>query len=431
MTVHPVVRTGPAVTLPAPFDVTSFATDAVVACAEAAAMLADARGLSLAQIGVDTRAVAAAFSSERHLRIDGSGPAAWAELSGFFATADGWVRLHGNYPQHAAAVRAALGLPDDAGRAAVTDAAGQLAAVDVETAVVGAGGAAAAYRSEQTWRASEQGRASGRFAEFPSDDGPHPLPPATSLPAEGLRVLDLTRVIAGPLAGRTLALWGADVLRIDAPDRPELHAQHVDFDAGKRSALLDLRTAGGAEHFRTLAAEADVLLLGYRPGALDRLGVGGTALLDAHPHLVVVELSAWGWDGPWSQRRGFDSLVQAACGIAHRCADASGRPGALPAQALDHTTGYRAAAAVLDAVRRRPDEGGRLLRLSLLGAGETLLALREPAGTTGDVEAVDPAPHLATSGPLRYARPPFTLDGIPMDHPFPARRYGADEPAWL
>ena len=178
-------------------------------------------------------------------------------------------------------------------------------AVELETALHAAGGVGAAVRTEAQWRAVA---------------GPPPplveqrdLSPAAPRPARRLRVLDLTRVIAGPVATRTLAVHGADVLRLDAPHLPEIPLQAWDMLPGKRSALLDLNDADKREE---LLAGADVVVAGYRPGALDRFGLAPEALAARHPGLVIVTLSAWGTDGPWGSRRGFDSLVQAACGIA-------------------------------------------------------------------------------------------------------------------
>ncbi|MYR64088.1 hypothetical protein GTY54_50435, partial [Streptomyces sp. SID625] len=175
------------------------------------------------------------------------------------------------------------------------------------------------------------------------------------LPAAGVRVLDLTRVIAGPVATRTLALLGADVLRVDPPHLPELADQHADTGFGKRSAALDPATDRAA--FEELLAGADVVVTGYRPGALDRFGLSPEALAERRPALVVAELSAWGAYGPWARRRGFDSLVQVATGIA-AVEGGDGRPGALPAQALDHGTGYLLAAAVLRALTEQSHDGG-------------------------------------------------------------------------
>jgi crotonobetainyl-CoA:carnitine CoA-transferase CaiB-like acyl-CoA transferase len=162
-------------------------------------------------------------------------------------------------------------------------------------------------------------------------------------------VLDLTRVLAGPIATRTLAAWGADVLRLDSPRLPELTAHAVDTLSGKRSAELDLTEPAGRTRLEELLSSADLLVQGYRPGALARFGLTQEALAQRHPHLSVVTLSAWGPGGPWSQRRGFDSLVQCVTGIALN-EGSSDRPGWLPAQVLDHATGYLAAAAGLMAL---------------------------------------------------------------------------------
>jgi crotonobetainyl-CoA:carnitine CoA-transferase CaiB-like acyl-CoA transferase len=429
-TVSFVVRTGPSSVLASPFDVTGLAVDAVAGCAEAALALAAARRLDLPDVTVDSRAVAAAVSSERHLRIAGRRPEPWAELSGFFPTADGWVRLHGNYRHHADAARRALALPGTAGRDDVAAALVERSAIDSETAIVAAGGVAAAVRTEAEWAASDAGvavRGAPLVERLPAGNEPRALPRATGLPAEGLRVLDLTRVLAGPVAGRTLAAWGADVLRVDPPKLPEIPAQHVDMDAGKRSALVDARTLAGVTTLRRLATTADVVLLGYRPGALDRLGLAPDQLFEDAAHLVVVELSAWGRRGPWSGRRGFDSIVQSACGIADRCRDATdGRPGALPAQVLDHATGYRAAAAALEALADRPERGGAHVRLALVATAETLKARPGAAGAA----EVDPSPYLVAAGDVMQVRPPFVLGDRPLGFPFPARPYGEDEPDW-
>src|SRR5262249_4211076 len=157
--------------------------------------------------------------------------------------------------------------------------------------------------------------------------------------------LDLTRVIAGPVATRTLALLGADVLRIDSPELPEIPAQHLDTGMGKRSTLLDLARPADRQTFEDLLATAGVVVTGYRPGALDRFGLDTSALHQRSPALVVASVSAWSTSGPWSGRRGFDSIVQTACGIADTEATADATPGALPVQALDHATGYLLAAA--------------------------------------------------------------------------------------
>ncbi|CAM5471728.1 Formyl-CoA:oxalate CoA-transferase [Streptomyces tendae] len=251
-------------------------------------------------------------------------------------------------------------------------------AAEVEETVTAAGGLAVALRTPEEWAAHEQGAAVARLplverVRLDSAPARELSPPAGTplLPAAGLRVLDLTRVIAGPIATRTLALLGADVLRLDPPGLPELPDQHTDTGFGKRSALVEL--ASGREAVEELVARADVVVTGYRPGALDRFGLSAEALAERRPGVVVAQLSAWGATGPWAGRRGFDSLVQVATGIAH-IEGGRDRPGALPAQALDHGTGYLLAAGVLRAVSDQTEAGGsRLVRAALARTAGDLL----------------------------------------------------------
>jgi crotonobetainyl-CoA:carnitine CoA-transferase CaiB-like acyl-CoA transferase len=244
-----------------------------------------------------------------------------------------------------------------------------------------------------------------------------------------VRVLDLTRVIAGPVAGRTLAAMGAEVLRIDPPSLPEDPAIHLDTGPGKRTAVLDLAERRSRE---SLLAGADVILSGYRPGALARFGLRSDQLAARHPHLVQVSLSAWGTRGPWGARRGFDSLVQAAAGIALECAAADGSPGALPAQALDHATGHLIAALALRGLARRI-RGDRVpaARLALARTAATLLAAPRPSPTATDATGrADPDRHRVTFGELSLIAPPGTLDGRPLAWPHGPRALGSDPPAW-
>jgi crotonobetainyl-CoA:carnitine CoA-transferase CaiB-like acyl-CoA transferase len=197
--------------------------------------------------------------------------------------------------------------------------------------------------------------------------------PARAPSLDGLRVLDLTRVIAGPVATRTLASHGADVLRVDGPRLPDDRGGLLDTGAGKRHVVLDLADAADRRTVEELLGQADVVVQGYRPGALDAFGLDPPALADRHPHLVTVRLSAWGTTGPWRERRGFDSLVQAATGIAELCGGPDD-PGVLPAQALDHGTGHLAAAVVMGALaRQRLEGGGWFGELSLVRTAHWLL----------------------------------------------------------
>jgi crotonobetainyl-CoA:carnitine CoA-transferase CaiB-like acyl-CoA transferase len=246
-------------------------------------------------------------------------------------------------------------------------------------------------------------------------------------------VLDLTRVIAGPVGTRTLALLGADVLRVDPPVPAELPGQHLDTGFGKRSTLLDLADRRDRATFDELLSAADAVVTGYRPGALDRFGLSPAALLERRPGLVVATLSAWGAEGPWAGRRGFDSLVQAASGVAV-IEGSSSAPGALPAQALDHGTGYLLAAAVLRGFAARAATGGGwAAELSLARTAHWLLTMPpfapgEAAGA--EAEPYDAARWCVESGPFRHALPPVTLPGGPDTWAEPPHTWGSDPPAW-
>ncbi len=437
-----VVRAG---ALPARLPVRELARACVGACALAAAELG-ARRAGLAEVPavrVDDGAVATAFLSERHLLINGRKPVNFAPLSRFWRTADGWVRTHGNYPHHRARLLSALGAPDDPD--AVAAALGERSAREVEQAVHAAGGLAVALRTPEEWAAHPQAAEVARrpLVERERLDTARaralaPLDGTPLLPARGIRVLDLTRVLAGPVATRTLALLGADVLRLDAPHLPELADQHADTGFGKRSATLDLTV--GRRTFEKLLAAADVVVTGYRPGALDRFGLSARELAERRPGLVVAQLSAWGAYGPWGERRGFDSLVQAATGIAVLEGSAE-RPGALPAQALDHGTGYLLAAAVLRALTEQSYEGGsRLVRLALARTAAWLIdggvasAPGDDSGIPGNETYDGPDGWLAETdsglGRLRYALSPVAFAGGPADWARPPVPWGTDDARW-
>ncbi|MFI0927845.1 CoA transferase [Streptomyces sp. NPDC021012] len=396
--------------LPARLPVMDLARGAVAVCSLAAVEHAGIPG----PVRVDDGAVATAFVSERHLRVDGREPVNFAPLSRFWRAADGWVRTHANYPHHKAALLTALDAADSV--EAVAAAIGERKAVEVETAVYGAGGLAVALRTPEEWAAGGQGREVAARPLLTRER----LDEAAPRAADGrpLRVLDLTRVLAGPVATRTLALLGADVLRIDPPGNPELPDLHADTCVGKRTSALDLDRPSDRRTFDELLDAADVLVTGYRPGALDRFDLD-------RPGLVTARISAWGDYGPWAGRRGFDSLVQVATGIAVVEGSVS-EPGALPAQALDHGTGYLLAAAVLRSLTEQRAEGGsRLVRLALAQTGHWL---------TGTLPRYEPERYLAESegplGRLRHALSPVAYEGGPTSWSRPPGVAGADAPEW-
>ncbi|MEV4640113.1 CoA transferase [Actinoplanes sp. NPDC049548] len=408
------------------------ATAAVAGCLLAAAELAHARTGHRPRVTVDTAHVAAAVRSEALLR-DPAGHAVpgFAPLSRWWPAADGWVRTHANYPWHRSVLLRALAVPDgpdDAVQPLLADAVARRPALQVEQLVYEAGGLAVAARTTQQWR-----------AEHPAGDAPlvstvplgaaAALPAAGPLPASGVRVLDLTRVLAGPVATRMLAALGAEVLRVDDPARPELDALTVDGVLGKRSTLLDARTEQGLRTLHRLAGQADVIVTGYRPGALDRFGLTPAQIAERHPGTVVATLSAWGTAGIWGGRRGFDSLVQVATGIAWAAGDGD-TPGALPCQLLDHATGYLLAAGVLSAlVRRARDRAAAHVSVSLERTARWLLeqGRRGPS----DPGREDPGAYrIDLGGGWTGISPPGLLDGRPLHWPHLPPAYGAAPPAW-
>jgi hypothetical protein len=420
-----------------PLDVEGLAAGAVQAAATALnALTATGRYSSAAG------PVAAAFDSLGHLRIAGTKPEGFAPLSGFRPTADGWIRLHANYPHHAARLTEAFSVSTAQG---VEQALLRMTSLEAEETVVAARGVAAAVRSRNGWTATPMHTAAAAgpwialsrppAASQGSRQPPSWVPSADPVrPLSGLKVLDLTRVIAGPTATRLLGALGAEVLRIDPPQLPELPDAFIDSGFDKGSALADLRDPAALEALRVLASTADVVVTGYREGSLDRFGLGPDELLLARPGLVVVSLSAWGGAGPWQGRRGFDSLVQAACGIAELygiTTEGGWKPGALPVQALDHATGYGLAAAAMALLAERRSSGsGGVARLSLARTAEELLRLPAVAAPAGPL----PEPRFrymdSTYGALRYVGPTIMADGVKLDYTQGSVRYGTSPLRW-
>ncbi|MFI7601848.1 CoA transferase [Actinoplanes sp. NPDC049681] len=408
------------------------ATASVAGCLLAAAELAHARTGRRPVVTVDTAHVAAAVRSEALLRDpSGQGVPGFAPLSRLWPAADGWVRTHANYPWHRAALLRALAVPDgpdDAVLPLVCQAIERRPATDVERLVYEAGGLAVAARTTERWR-----------SEHPSDDAPlvsivasgaaPALPAAGPLPASGVRVLDLTRVLAGPVATRMLAALGADVLRVDDPARPELESLTVDGVLGKASTMVDARTPAGLETLHRLAAGADVIVTGCRPGALDRFGLAPARLAERHPGTIVATLSAWGTTGVWGARRGFDSLVQIATGIGWAAGDGT-RPGALPCQLLDHATGYLLACGVLAALTRRA-RAGEVAHVSVSLERTARWLLEQGTRAAGDPGGEDPDAYRVDLGDgWTGISPPGSLDGRPLRWPHLPPAYGVAQPAW-
>ena len=350
-------------------------TAAVSASTLAASVLDASRGSGTPRpVMVAREHVAVAARSEHYARSDAHHESERiSPLLRFWETADGyWFRVHGEYPWHRERALAVLEC-DDRHRS-VRDAVARWRAEELEDALSAAGGLGYAVRSEQQWQEHPQGRAVAPLPLLQTEVGTGTgRRGGEGRGAAGWRVLDLTRVLAGPVATRTLAAWGAEVLRIDCPRLPEMPLHALDTLPGKHSAELDLAEPEGRARLEELLGESDLLVQGYRPRALARFGLDPQDLAGRHPHLSVISLCAWGPGGPWAERRGFDSVVQCPSGIA-LAEGSDGRPGTLPAQVLDHSTGYLAAAAgmlALAAVQR--GEPPRSTQLSLAQTAQWLL----------------------------------------------------------
>jgi len=374
--------------------------------------------------------IAMAYRSDRLLRIDGEPPSVWSPFSGFWRAGDGWLRTHGNYPHHALALRRGLGLSADADADDLRAALAAASVVDSVARITSVGGLAVAVAQEnpnydatlrshplvEVRRIGEAPRRSTR-SRGTGQAGP-------TAPLRGIRVLDLTRVIAGPICTRTLAVLGAEVLRIDPPRLDEPEWQHFDTGHGKRSARLHARSA----QMTSLLKDADVVVLGYRPSALARLGLSPELLAEQHPGLIIAQLSAWGTAYP--DRAGFDSLVQAESGIAMTESPDGERPGALPAQALDHSAGYLLAAAVCETLRRRMDEGGTWhVETSLRRVAAELLAMprRDEPRPEREIDAAAHSQEFLVDG-RSVVTAASALPGFSFAAPHP---WGGDHARWL
>ncbi|WP_181801118.1 CoA transferase [Streptomyces shenzhenensis] len=376
-----------------------------------------------------------------------------------FRTADDrWLRVQATFPTLRSRIARALGTAEDP--AAFEAEIRRHPAEDIERSLVDAGAAVAVSRSVAEWRAHAQGCAVATEPVVRIDSGgagDDTWKPTPGRPLAGIRVLDLTRVISGPMATRFLAACGAEVLRIDRPGSDEssgVFGRGSDIMLGKRWAFLDLRTTDGRERFLRLLSEADVLVHGYRPGGLDSL-VAPEVRATVRPGLVEVALNAYGWTGPWKDRRGFDTLVQFSSGLADatttwaladpvhrtpinalgRLVDAD-RPRHLPVEALDFATGYQIAAAAIRGLTRRVTTGeGSVSRLSLartaallIGAGQIAEDPEIRLPLDGPYED-----HVHVSGdgsPVKRLRFPVAVEDTPLFWERPFEAAGSSAPRW-
>jgi crotonobetainyl-CoA:carnitine CoA-transferase CaiB-like acyl-CoA transferase len=382
-----ITLTGEDPVLPSIFRVGTAAQATIGAASLAAGEVWRARTGARQQVSLSMRDAAVSFRSELYTHIVGKPREEhWADVSGYYRTRDDrWVQLHCQYPHLRAGVLKVLGCDDD--RAQVTAAVAKWDGLALETRCREDRLCVALIRSPEEWAEHPQAKAVAGLPVFEiikiGEAPPEPLPDAADRPLSGVKVLDLTKVLAGPVCGRTLASHGAQVIRIGAKHLPVLVPLAMDTGLGKRSAFVDLRDAAERETLRGMARTADVFAQGYRPGTMSGFGLGPEELAALRPGIVYVSLSAYGHEGPWKTWRGFDSLTQSASGICHEgmMAAGTGKPHPLPCQALDHGAGYLAAFGAMMALKRRAEEGGSwMVRVSLAQTGRWIDGLGRADG---------------------------------------------------
>jgi crotonobetainyl-CoA:carnitine CoA-transferase CaiB-like acyl-CoA transferase len=417
------------------------AAAALAACGLAASRIFELRGGRPQRVRVDVVGAAASLLGFAYQRVEGGDGAALFDrapnVTGIYPTRDGWFLLHGSFPDTQAKALALLGCSAD-----VKEVGARIATWEaqvLEDAIAERGLCGARVRSQAEWAAEAQGRALARLPVVEvirtRESAPEPFPTGAARPLDGVRALDLTRVLAGPTCGRTLAAHGAEVLRIGSPKLPFVLPFVIDTSHGKRSAYLHLTDAPDRERLRALVRGADVFTQGYRSGALERLGFGVEELHALRPGLVYVSINCYGHDGPWARRPGWEQLAQAVTGIAHEQGGASG-PRLLPAAATDYNTGYLAALGVMLALARRAREGGSYhVRASLSQTGMWLDRLGRTDAPGPGLSAQQVAPFLERSethwGALTHLGPIVELSETRARWARPTVPLGTHAPEWL
>jgi crotonobetainyl-CoA:carnitine CoA-transferase CaiB-like acyl-CoA transferase len=388
------------------------------------------------KVAIGVRAAAAAMRSARYLRIDGQVPKElWDPLSGYYPVKDGrWVSIHCNFANHREAAMGVLGNPAD--RAAAEAASSQWDGLALEDAIHAAKGCAGLARTAEEWAKHSHSAAVSSSPLLSiqkiSESEPEPLPQGPR-PLSGVRVLDLTRVLAGPTCARTLAEHGADVLKIAGPHLPDSGNSEFDTGIGKLQAFLDLRAPSGVETLKNLLSDADVFSQSFRPGTLAARGFSPGEAAKLRPGIVYVTLSAWGTEGPWRDRRGFDSIVQTVSGMAYR-QSGEAKPKLLPVSVIDYVSGYLMAFGALVALARRATEGGSwLVRVSLARTGKWIV----DRGEVGDFASVPvelPQDELQKliiqTGKFSHLRPVLEMSETPPFWELSPAPLGSHPPAW-
>ena len=441
-----VILTGREPILRSSFGIGVLAQASIAAAALAAAELWRARTGRSQSVSVDMRHAAEEFRSERRFLLGEEAPRGYRDpLAGIYACSDSnWARPHLTFPQHREGILRMLGCdPHTTDKQILTNAFSRCDAIELESRASTSGLPLSALRTFEQWDSHPQASvvsttplvAIERIGNAPR----LARPVDAARPLSGVRVLELDRIIAGPVCGRSLAAHGADVLAVSAAHLPSVRQLAIDTGRGKLSCYLDLREDSGRSTLRSLITTADVFVQAYRPGALAGLGFGADEVAALRPGIVYAELSAWGWSGPWAKRRGYDSLVQTATGFNHAEAEAAGQasPVELPVQALDHASGYLLALGTMRALARQSEEGGSWrVRVCLARTGHWLRsfgrqppvqALVEP--TEGEVASMS---ELRPSGygEMRALRHAAVLSETPAGWDRPTVPLGTSPASW-
>lgn len=338
------------------------------------------------------------FRSERYFTLDGKPPATSQHaIGGLHRTANnGHVRIHDSFPHHRAIALNLIGCTPESTVEEVNESLLKWDAVELESRGIEAGAVIGALRSVEEWDLLEQAKALAdvpvimrRVAEAPKGWKPRLAGSGERTKAlKGIRVLEFSRVLAAPVAGRTLAAHGADVLWVTSPNLPDLPALDRDTSRGKRGIHLDLNESNDKKFLEELCEDVDVVIQGYRPGTMAQRGLSVEELAKKSKHgVVVANLSAYGSSGPWSHRRGFDSIVQTQSGLNVSETEHYGEGGAskvLPCQVLDHASGYFLAFGVMAALYKQATEGGSYaVEVSLAATMKYLRSLGQYEGKNG------------------------------------------------
>ena len=434
--------TGADPVFPNPFRLGTACAAALAAVGHGVSRLVELRGGAAQSISVDSRDAAAAMRGILYFRLNGEkAPEHRDPVAGFYPVRGGrWIYFHCYFPAHRDAALKVLGATNRE-EALVRSASWDGEAL--EEAIHQAGGVAGLVRTREEWLRHPQSAAVRaeplleitKIGEAP----PEPLPPRLRALA-GVRVLDLTRVLAGPVCTRTLAEHGADVLRITGAHLPHLGSLEFDYGAGKLSANLDLRLPEESRRLEELVRSGDVFCQSYRPGSLERRGFGPSRLAALRPGLVYVMLDAFGFNGPWSDRRGYDSVVTTVNGMIDAMGSSDHPPVLMPAQPMDYGTGYLLAYGTMVALARRAVEGGSwMVRTSLARVGEWIydMGTFDPAALRGVPAELDPAEiegltaeYDTSIGRIRHVKPMVHLSATPAFLSRPSVAMGTHAPAW-